>query len=86
MSHITAPYPTVDAEIPRPRQHRARSAVARSSSSSHLSLHRPMGMRTIWECPASLIRALDLAVLNLLLWAVVAAWWFTTTPMPHLPA
>ena len=85
MSHITAPYPTVDAHIPRPRQHRARSATARASS-SHLSLQRYPGMRSIWECPAGLIRALDLAVLNILLWAVVAAWWLSTTPMPHLPA
>lgn len=85
MSHITAPYPTVDAEIPRPRQHRARSAIAKASS-SHLSLQRYPGMRTIWECPAGLIRTLDLLVLNLLVWAAVAAWWFTTTPALHLAA
>lgn len=86
MSHITAPYPTVDASIHRPRQHRARSAIQRASSSSHLSLQRYQGMRTIWECPAGLIRAIDLAVLNLLIWAAVAAWWFTTSPVSHLPA
>lgn len=85
MTQITAPYPTVDAQIPRPRQHRARAATAKASS-SHLTLQRYPLLRSIWECPAGLINARDLVVLNLLLWAVVAAWWFTTTPMPHLPA
>lgn len=75
MSSVTGSHPTVDAQIPV-RQHRARSAVARSSPNLRL-LTRPI--RSIYESPP--VRLRDLAIMNLLIWAVVLSWWMSTLPV-----
>lgn len=81
MSTVTGSHPAVDAQIPV-RQHRARSAVARSSPNLRLIL-RPI--RRIYESPP--VRRRDIILANVLIWAVVAAWWFTTAVQPaHMPA
>ena len=80
---ITASHPAVDAQIPT-RQHRARSAVARASS-SHLTFARFPARESIFECPPAPRGAL--IGLNLLLWACVATWWITAGPtLVHIPA
>lgn len=79
MSTVTGSHPTVDAQIPV-RTHRARSAVARSSP--NLRLLTPV-LRSIYECPP--VRLRDLVLMNLLIWAVVLAWWMTSPAPSHLP-
>lgn len=73
---ITASHPTVDVQIPT-RQHRARSAVARASS-SRLILTSPPVRESIFECPTAPLTSI--AGLNLLLWACVATWWIVSAP------
>jgi len=80
MSTVTGSHPAVDAQIPA-RQHRARSAVARSSPNLRLLL-RPI--RRICETPPMPLR--DIVIANVLIWAVVAAWWLTTAQGATLPA
>ena len=72
---ITASHPTVDAQIPT-RQHRARSAVARSSP--HLTFAPIPASPPIFECPLAPLRSVW--GMNLLVWACALTWWLTTAP------
>lgn len=71
----TGSHPAVDADIPQRRTHRARSAVAKRSP---ITLARFPAMAWIFECPMPSPRTL--IGLNVLVWAVVGTWWFTTAP------